>query len=825
MPTGSGKSLCFQLPAVMQPNKMTIVFSPLLALIKDQMDHLSKLRIRAESLNSKMGVKERKAVVDEIRAKKCEITFLYITPEQAGTDFFKGLLDDMVKYDKVAYVAVDEAHCVSEMGHDFRPEYLKLGHIRRKYPQITWIALTATAPKSVVRDIYKSLDLRDPVAFKTPSFRTNLIYDVVFKNSIDNDFQHLKDFIKQVRTKSGMSNDEWPCGIIYCRTRDAVERVSNALNRINVKTAAYHAGLSSSARVRVQEEWMSGEYPIMTATISFGMGVDKANVRFVVHFDIAQNVAGYYQESGRAGRDGKLSYCRLYFCRQEVKSIDFLLKQDLAKTASNPQKKARCKMNIDNFGKMVEYCERVACRHKFLSDYFGDDGAKSCTDRCDVCLDPKKAENNLLQYQKLNFSSKFQNVTDDYSDLYGGGRMGVKCEERSYQEGNSSSGDEGPSRRQTEAAEAAKLIKRQLALRKLNATKLYEQESSNVQINRVRFSTSTEVKISGLTNKVRDSFLTMIADVLQKNHQLCEGDNPPDYDKFKYCDFEEIGRDLEYECFTANKVLSLYRRSVAKAAQAIREQTSKGELNTNIKTYLPKKTVPSASGCSLDAMAKRYEEEFPGIRKEAGIEEEAPPKRKRREHRSLKQDPAKQKSITSFFNKPEKASEEKNGHEDEDVEVIEEDKEIIEIIDNSPPAKYMRLQLSPSPILIEDEKKESLLEIPNEISLKPIVAAIIEPPIKCNQDIVVIPEPQPPLPSDELPPLPSATIPSLPPLPKAPPPPKIQLVVGQLSKAEVTEYIKKHLMAYYKDKKITDKEVFKALARHLTHKFYGSSSK
>lgn len=816
MATGSGKSLCFQLPAVMQTNKVTLVFSPLLALIKDQLDHLTKLRIRAESLNSKMSVKERQGVIDEIRAVRCDISFLYITPEQAATDLFKGLLDDMVKRERVAYVAVDEAHCVSEFGHDFRPDYLKLGHIRRKYPQIPWIALTATAPKAVVRDIHKSLDLRDPVAFKTPSFRTNLIYDVIFKNSIENDFQHLKDFIKEVRTKSGIESDEWPCGIIYCRTRDSVERVANALNRINVKTAAYHAGLSTANRIRVQEEWMSGEYPIMTATISFGMGVDKANVRFVVHFDVSQNVAGYYQESGRAGRDGKLSYCRLYFCRQECKSIDFLLKQDLSKAATNPQKKARCKNSLDNFGKMVEYCERVACRHKFLSDYFGDDGAKSCTDRCDVCLDPKKAEKNLLQYQKLNFSSKFQNVTDDFSDLYGGGRMGTRNEERSYAEEQSSSGDEGPSARERDAAENHKLIKRQLALRKLNATKLIEQESSSVQINRVRFSSSTEMKIAGLTNKVRDMFLTMIADVLQKNHQTCEGDGQPDYDRFKYCDFEEMARDIEYECFTTNKVLILYRRSVAKAGQAIRDETAKGQLNASVKKYVPKKGLAnnSASGASLAAMSKRYEEEFPGILKEAGIEPEVvPAKRKRSQHRSMKRDHQKQQSITSFFSSL-SADKKETVDEDEKSSPVGDEGDEEESFP-TPPLKVAKLETPPQTVLIKEEEEDNdVVEviIPEEKDISPEKTEL---PVTSMAPVTA------PLPiSVDRP----ATKPLPPPIAKEVATPESVNKLKPLSKEEVTNCVKKYLMTYYTEKRISDKDIFKALARHLSHKFYGTSS-
>lgn len=222
MPTGSGKSLCYHLPGVMQENKITIVFSPLLALIKDQMDHLTKLKICAESLNSKMTIKERNRVIMDLKSVKPSTKFLYITPEQAATDFFRSLLDSIVKYNKLAFIAVDESHCVSTWGHDFRKDYLKLGELRKKYPKIPWIALTATASKEVTEDIFKNLSLNHPKSFKTPCFRKNLYYDIIYKNSIQDDYIHLRDFIwKCLKTKntSTKPNDakNAPCAIIYCR--------------------------------------------------------------------------------------------------------------------------------------------------------------------------------------------------------------------------------------------------------------------------------------------------------------------------------------------------------------------------------------------------------------------------------------------------------------------------------------------------------------------------------------------------------------------------------------------------------------------------------
>lgn len=593
MPTGSGKSLCFQLPAVLQENKVTVVFSPLLALMKDQIDHLQRLKIEADTINSKMSTSERQRVINDLRCKKPKIKLLYITPEQAATHTFKDILRDLHKYNKLAYIVVDEAHCVSQWGHDFRPDYLKLGSLRTQYMDIPWIALTATANAKVVEDIIEQLKLKHVWKFKTPCFRPNLYYDVIFEDNLENSYSHLRKFIKWVlKDEDDLRPNQRGCGIIYCRTRELTEEVATVLSQVGVPTVAYHAGLKDKDRLRVQEDWTDGKYRVISATISFGMGVDKACVRFVVHWGVPSSLPGYYQESGRAGRDGKTAFCRIYHSRSARSSLDFILRGEVfrAKTA---EKKAQAQASYKDFMKMVEYCESVRCRHGVFAAYFGDNKPE-CKEKCDVCKNPKDIEDGLQTFlcggnkTTRTFAVTQAHYDAGYDDLYGGGRRGQSRDYESYSNDGESSREEN--NKNTQLAEE---IKKQFSLRRASDSEKersgtdFEEEAKHA---RVRAAASTKIKVSGLTIASRDGHVRFIQGLLQKNLDQCSAVDPPEH-QLVPDDVEQAALDLEYQAFSSTTAISVYRRAVAKMVADIKTATSNLSLHILLKSFEPQPKV------------------------------------------------------------------------------------------------------------------------------------------------------------------------------------------------------------------------------------------
>ena len=364
MPTGGGKSLCYQLPAVCFDG-LTVVVSPLIALMKDQVDSLTANGIPAAFVNSTLAARDMARV--QSQAQNGSLKILYLAPERLALTGFKEFLRTL----DLSLFAIDEAHCISEWGHDFRPEYRNLKSLRHDFPQVPIIALTATATGPVRQDIVAQLGLKEPQIFISGLDRPNLQYTVQTKNR--DSFRNLQRLIKSHDGESA---------IIYRASRKGTEDMADDLGGRGFKALAYHAGLERSVRQDAQEKFIRGETPIIVATIAFGMGIDKPDVRLVVHYDLPKTLEGYYQETGRAGRDGLPSDCVLYYSYSDKSKQDYFINQiEYAQEREEAQRKLAL---------MVEYCKLQTCRRKHLMEYFGDPWEGENCGGCDICSTPRE---------------------------------------------------------------------------------------------------------------------------------------------------------------------------------------------------------------------------------------------------------------------------------------------------------------------------------------------------------------------------------------------------------------------------------------------------
>ncbi|MCA2937747.1 MAG: DNA helicase RecQ [Microcystis sp. M113S1] len=377
MPTGGGKSLCFQLPALIKKG-VTVVVSPLIALMQDQVTALADNGIGATFLNSTLNakqVRERESLILQGKIK-----LLYVAPERLLSPSFLDFLAVIDNYLGLACLAVDEAHCVSDWGHDFRPEYRQIKQVRQRFPSVPILALTATATQQVREDIIQQLGLRDTSIHIASFNRPNLYYEVQPKTS--KSYQQLYQYIKGQKG----------AGIVYCISRKTVDKVAEQLQKDGINALPYHAGMEDRERSKNQTRFIRDDVQIMVATIAFGMGINKPDVRFVIHYDLPRNLEGYYQESGRAGRDGEPAKCTLFFSFADARKIEYFINQ---KTEQNQQQKARQQLR-----QVLDYAEGTECRRSSVLGYFGESFAGNCGN-CDNCRNGTNNQDWTIEAQKF----------------------------------------------------------------------------------------------------------------------------------------------------------------------------------------------------------------------------------------------------------------------------------------------------------------------------------------------------------------------------------------------------------------------------------------
>ncbi|CAD6198546.1 unnamed protein product [Caenorhabditis auriculariae] len=610
LPTGAGKSLCYQLPAVVHGG-ITVVVSPLIALMKDQILGLRKKNVTCETLNSSLTNEERSAVLSDLNKKNPNTRLLYITAEGAATDSMKKLLASLHKRNLLSYFVVDEAHCVTHWGHDFRPDYLTLGSLRDICSGVPWIALTATANTKAKDDIILQLKMAHVEAFNAGTYRDNLFYDVCMKDYLNAaPEKHMAAFITKCltpqKTAKELCKEEKGArqanvkkmsgsAIIYCRSRNECDNMVTTLATVGVTALSYHAGLPKNARTEVQEKWMSDEVPVVVATIAFGMGIDKPDVRVVVHWSPSQNLAAYYQEAGRAGRDGKRSFCRIYHSKSDRQTLNFHVSGDIGKLKERMKKKKatgkeeeQIKALQNGFEKMIDYCETPQCRHVAIAKFFDDSDARPCSKNCDFCTDPKSTKRMTENYQSLSVPTKTGRYTAftgkggarEDGDLYGGGKHGSKDEDM-YEKPSTSSevmdrleADEGRRMRG--------VLQREFAKRRRSTNAPVPSDEPETPSIGITVTNSSSKLVPNVTLQRRETMVSALTKALEANWPC----------GVATCGMvaSDAAQRLEWNAYSGSKNVTVYNNKASHKVAEIKKMTMQN------KTYEVEGSAPASDG-------------------------------------------------------------------------------------------------------------------------------------------------------------------------------------------------------------------------------------